>query len=305
LEDLLGMFMLAMFPGCLLWIWFPIVWIVWKFIEAPFAVGSWILLLALLVGVLAPVKYWKAGMESWAAELIIRYFSFKVVWEEPLEPENNAYILVAPPHGVFPFGNILTILFLHNYANFHFRGAGASVLYHIPIMRHVMRWLGCIDADFQTMKKTLSDGHSVGLSTGGIAELFETSPVSETIIINDRKGFVRLALATGSPLVPCYLFGNTQALHCLSDKNKFMQNFSRKIKASITFFWGRWGLPIAYRTPIMGVMGKPIFVPKLGAEKPSDELVNKIHKEFVDSIQALFERHKRIYGWEKKKLLIK
>ena len=35
------------------------------------------------------------------------------------------------------------------------------------------------------------------------------------------------------------------------------------MRASVTLFWGRYFLPIAYRVPIYGVMGDPIEVPLL------------------------------------------
>eukprot|EP01127_Copromyxa_protea_P009427 TRINITY_DN2227_c0_g1_i2.p1 TRINITY_DN2227_c0_g1~~TRINITY_DN2227_c0_g1_i2.p1 ORF type:complete len:254 (-),score=50.40 TRINITY_DN2227_c0_g1_i2:450-1211(-) len=190
-DDLMGMFLLLVWPGCLLWIWFPIIWVVQNFLFNPFSLSAIFYLGVLLYAVFAPVRYWKAGVDSWVNFLMMRYFSFKGIFEEALKPESNAYILVAPPHGVFPFGNILTLLFFHTYTGFHFRGAGASVLYRIPIMRHVMTWMGCIDAGWSTMQRTLNNGHSVGLSTGGIAELFESSTDSETIIIKNRKGSKR------------------------------------------------------------------------------------------------------------------
>ena len=32
----------------------------------------------------------------------------------------------------------------------------------------------------------------------------------EAIVLQDRKGLVKLAIRTGAALVPCYLFGNTK-----------------------------------------------------------------------------------------------
>jgi hypothetical protein len=64
--------------------------------------------------------------------------------------------------------------------------------------------------DKATFLKTLRSGHSVGVIPGGIAEMFEflgrASP-TEVLKLCGRKGFVALALKTGSQLVPCYTFG--------------------------------------------------------------------------------------------------
>jgi len=303
-EEIFAIVLLLVWPGCLLWVWVPLIWIVYNFVSnitSIYAGGLFLLIVYLAFG---PVQwYWKAAIHSKITHLFCSYFSIKGVWEEPLEPEKYAYILVGVPHGVFPFGNMLHLAFWDVFAKFHFSGAAASVLYYIPIMRHVLLWMGCITANYHDIFKALSSGKSVGIASGGIAELFESNKDIETIIIRKRKGFIKLAMQTGAKIVPCYLFGNTQALHCFSDEGRRMQWFSRKIKASITFFWGRFGLPIAYRTPILGVMGRHMTVPKV--QEIDEKVVDEIHSEFIERLEEIFEKHKHAYGWGHKKLIIK
>jgi len=304
-KEFLCVFMLFLWPGCLLWIWFPIIGLLWNVVVQQRFL-DWIFFAILVYLAFGPLTFrWRAAIRSRVTTLACQYFSCKFIWEETLEPEKTAYILVAPPHGVFPFGNLLTLAFWDSYANFHFSGAGASILFYVPIMRHVLTWLGCIKASPSELKRHLSAGKSIGLSSGGIAELFESNLDHETIIIRNRKGFVKLAMLTNAKIVPCYLFGNTQALHCLSDSNRIMSALSRKLQTSLTFFWGRYGLPIAYRTPILGVMGKPISVPFVQHESSiSMDEVNKIHAQFVTTLEELFDKHKAAYGWAHKKLII-
>jgi 2-acylglycerol O-acyltransferase 2 len=44
---------------------------------------------------------------------------------------------------------------------------------------------------------------------GGIAEIFMVDDHKERIMVKDRKGFIRLAVEEGVPIVPIYHFGNT------------------------------------------------------------------------------------------------
>ncbi len=56
-----------------------------------------------------PQRFYASTLYSWMAYNTIKYFSFKMVRSEVL-PGGKPRILVAPPHGVFPFGNIVTII---------------------------------------------------------------------------------------------------------------------------------------------------------------------------------------------------
>lgn len=47
-------------------------------------------------------------------------------------------------------------------------------------------------------------------------ELFLSTPVEERLYVGKRKGFIKLAMRTGSEVVPCYYFGNTTVLEVRS-----------------------------------------------------------------------------------------
>lgn len=133
-----------------------------------------------------------------------------------------------------------------------------------PIIKQQMCSIGVIDASRESSTKALNNNLTIGISTGGVAEVFETNsqPNEETIILKNRIGLIKLALRTGADLVPCYLFGNTE-LFTLFTGNKtshsFLKKLSRKIGFAVIVFWGRFGLPIPYRKPVFGVMVYLIF----------------------------------------------
>jgi 2-acylglycerol O-acyltransferase 2 len=80
-----------------------------------------------------------------------------------------------------------------------------------------------------------------------VAEIFETNNPDQVILMKDRKGFVKLAMRTGTPIVPCYIFGNTALMHCWYDSLGVLRGLSRRLKAGMLPLWGRFGLPIMYR----------------------------------------------------------
>lgn len=182
-----------------------------------------------------------------------------------LDPTRQ-YIFVAPPHGAFPFGNVCSAVAFPTVAGLTVRSLAATAVIRYPIIRQVMSWIGVIDASRQNAYRALLEGESIGICPGGIAEIFETNLVTESLIMRKRKGMVRLALRTGVPLVPCYMFGNSAVLHTFFDPWDIMHTVSMNVKVSMFAFWGRWGLPIPFRTPLLTVVGAPI--PVSGTKKP-------------------------------------
>lgn len=176
------------------------------------------------------------ALSSWYALQILRYFSFKAVYEERIQ-KDKPYILVAPPHGVFPFGNIVTMIAFPSVMGFSFDGLAASAAVRMPIFRQLLCSVGGIDASKKVAVKHLNRNRTIGISTGGVAEVFETNSASgdEVIVLKNRKGIIKLAFQTGASLVPCYLFGNTHLLSLWTGGSfhNFFKKLSRKIGENI------------------------------------------------------------------------
>lgn len=170
--------------------------------------------------------------------------------------------------------------------------------------------MGVIDASRHIARKALEDGESLGISTGGVAEVFETNADDECIVLKQRVGLIKLAINTGADLVPCYLFGNTELLGCWAGEGipqgrNILERISRKIGFALIIIHGRFGLPIPHRIPVLGVMGKPISTYNIKCDEPTQEQIDSIQKLLLDEMEEIFERYKGLYGWDDKKLIIK
>jgi hypothetical protein len=89
----------------------------------------------------------------------------------------------------------------------------ASVLFKIPIWRHMLGWLGIRPATRSQFVRLLRRHGSVKVNPGGIAEMYLIDSAAEVIKILGRKGFVRIAVEHGVPLLPVYHFGNSRLLN--------------------------------------------------------------------------------------------
>ena len=92
-----------------------------------------------------PVSLWEEGILSAPATWVLKYFSMRLLWEgDPFCRE--PYILVAPPHGAFPFGNVCTMIAMPRLGGFNFHGLAASAVLYVPIFRQLITWVSGEDA---------------------------------------------------------------------------------------------------------------------------------------------------------------
>lgn len=102
-----------------------------------------------------PAPFQESALSSWWSLQVIRYFSYKGIYEERLK-NHKPYILVAPPHGVFPFGNIITMMAFPSLVGFSFRGLAASAAVTLPFFKQFLCTVGAIDASRASATKVLS-----------------------------------------------------------------------------------------------------------------------------------------------------
>lgn len=139
---------------------------------------------------------------SYFASLNLKYFSFRAIWKHTCPP--GCYIGVQPPHGLFPFGGILGLFAIPRCTAFFGHGVCATAILNVPLIGNFLRCIGCVDANRTTLRQCLANGQALGISSGGIAEIFETNSEDgqETIILRSRGGIVKLAIQSGVDIVP-------------------------------------------------------------------------------------------------------
>lgn len=79
-----------------------------------------------------------------------------------------------------------------------------------------------------------------------------------------------------------------------ASNHSVIASLSRFLRTAVCIFWGRFGLPLPFRTPVTFVRGTPIFVKQ--SLEPTEEEVNELHGKVVTAVQELFERHKHEAG---------
>jgi len=231
----------------------------------------------------------------------LRYFSIKMVWGKTLEPRQ--YMFLSVPHGLVPsaMGSVAPLI-EEIFGGPPVKFGAADFFFRVPLMKEYMEFSSAIPASRDTLLKAINNGHSVCIVPDGVAGMFRVNDPDEVIYLRTHKGAARLALETGTPIVPCYVFGCTEQFSLWYDQFGILEFLARKLRLPLLFFWGRYGLWIPRRVPQTIIFGNPIPVSK--QTSPNEEEVNNLQQKIVDEITRLFETHKQAYGWSSKKVRI-
>ena len=138
-----------------------------------------------------------------------------------------------------------------------------------------------------------------------------THPDHIQLKLKNRYGFIKMALKTGSDLVPVFTFGESEIYPVdvckyateVDSSTKMKREFGKNVfKLS---FWSRifyetymnimFGVKtiivVWKRTPLNTVVGKPIEV-KNKIENPTEDEVKHLHEIYVRELENLFHKHK-------------
>lgn len=204
------------------------------------------------------------------------------------------YIFGFHPHGALAFSRGLVsfatdVHWEKAFPGIERRDLAASVCFKIPFIREL--WLAsyCVDARKKTALKVLKKKLSIGVYPGGMAEQIRFRQGHHEIYILKRKGFVKLALQTGTPLVPTYFFGEADMFTHHQFMIKARMWLVKKFGMCIPLVTGSFGL-MPHQTPVTMVSAPPLELPTL--PNPTAAELDHWHAAYCTALRTLFDAKK-------------
>ncbi|XP_061454669.1 diacylglycerol O-acyltransferase 2-like [Rhineura floridana] len=240
------------------------------------------------------------------------YFPIQLVKTHNLLPTHN-YIVGIHPHGILCVGafcNFVTYStgFCEKFPGIKPFLATLAGNFRMPGFREYLMSGGLCPVTQKAIEHLISrngTGNAVAIVVGGAAEALSCQPGVTTLILNKRKGFVRMALRHGAHLVPAFSFGENDLFQqVLFEEGTWMRKVQDKFKKFLgfapCFFYGRGFISahsrgfLPFPRPVTTIIGEPVTVPKI--EQPTCEMVDLYHSMYIQSLCKLFNDHKVKYG---------
>lgn len=236
-------------------------------------------------------------MEIWS-----RYFAAEVRGFETL-PEQGPLLLVGNHSGGFVVPDTAVTIaawYRERGREQALLGLAFDALFAVPGFETLMRKLGEVPANPENAERVLRDGNSVLVYPGGARDAFRPFTDRNLIDFGGHKGFIRLALRTGVPVVPVVAHGGHHSTLVLSRGEALARLLDTKrfrLDISPILWQLPWGISPAFLpglplpAKIRVEVGPPFEWSAYGPDAADDPVViDRCYAEITQRMQQTLDR---------------
>lgn len=118
-----------------------------------------------------------------------------------------------------------------------------DAMFNVPYLGNLLATFGAMRASPENAERVLSSGYKVLVAPGGNLEAFRSFSDRQKIKFGGHKGWARLALKTGAPVVPLVFIGGHETFFVLNDGRELVRLLGLKRLLRIDTFPLFLGLP--------------------------------------------------------------
>lgn len=215
-------------------------------------------------------------------------------WEGKVPTKPAIYLF--HPHGAYCasfFFNTLTSL--TRWPIEKARSVVVKYLYWLPFGEEICDSIGCVPNNYEDMKKVLDRSESLSVIPGGLLEMVGIEKGKIRCKLRRRAGVFRLALETGTPLVPVLVYGENE-LYELADFPIFrlIQSLCMKIGFALPIpsfkslqKWFRM-MDEGLQEPIHSVIGDILEVKQV--EKVTEDDIDALRTTYIQKLRELYTK---------------
>ena len=162
-------------------------------------------------------------------------------------------------------------------------------MFKLPLTKKFAPEIGLVPASHENARKLLNEEELLTIAPGGMRESLRPSHERYNVRWGKRKGFIRLAIETGTPIV---LAACPSADRIFKVYDNPLTAFAyKKFKVPLPIFRG-WGLSIVPRpVKLTHYLSEPLYPPKLDKEN-LDLQINTFHTVIIDEMERLMRKER-------------
>ncbi len=163
------------------------------------------------------------------------------------------------------------------------------LFFRLPLIGDLIRLYGAVQGSPQAARELLRAGELITVAPGGMREALRPSSQRYKILWEERKGFVRLAMATKSPIVLAACPKADDLYHIYP--SHLTAWFYKSYKIPFFFAKGWKATAIPQPVKLTHYLSDPIVPPSV-PKSPSaaEKVVDGFHRELVQRMQMLMDQ---------------
>ena len=181
-------------------------------------------------------------------------------------------------------------------------GTAHDVLMQHKVLGRYFRRLGTISPSRESIQAAFKQGDNVILWPGGEVDAYRKWTKRDQAVLGDRKGFIKLAIRSGVPIVPVATVGGHDTLFVLSEGRGIAKLLKLKEKMRIEVAPITFSLPFGvalHLTPFQHIplpskirteFLEPVYLESDPARADDEDYVNAMYDVVQDRIQAGMNR---------------